>query len=465
MASLFDWFKKEKDTINPTQITRTTPKIVDWTDSMQCNSALTKGLFHNSYPGFKLGGALAYNPIAVPVSFMGLPIPSTGIPNIDEILEQITQQMSGKIKTNHIQSHREGTSWIYPKLSKGKLVWEFIDDDAITDIIRDLSTNEIIQIETREQITVSTGNGNSVIVDRVRIYTKSKVSIKYSGSLPAGLKSTESRNPVGILPIPFANNADGDSVRGNSDYERIITDLKSYHDIDLAEQTILAKFVPKMVVTTKDVEKFATNNGYASAQDMFDKLELSTLDIAIIMEGEAIGFEYPASATESHIKAKIQRFHKIIEASGIPEIAWGLKTEGNMASVEENMAMLMNYVREKREQKNDAYKVLYTASLVLLNQAMLIDQVPEIEISWDRLDNLSEKTKSEILKNFAESLSKLISVAGLTKSQMYRLWVTSYPDITKEEFKEWTTELSIMASHVSETKATLEDRMLLNGNL
>lgn len=461
----FNWFWKKEDTGNPTKITRTTPKVVDWTDSLQCNSALTKGLYHNSYPGFKLGGALAYNPIAVPVSFMGLPIPTTGVESIDEILDQITRQMSGKIKINHIQSHREGTSWIYPKLSKGKLVWEFIDDDAITDIIRDLSTDEIIQIETREQMTVSTGNGNTVIVDRVRIYTKSKVVTKYSGTLPAGLRSTESRNPAGILPVPFANNVDGGSVRGHSDYERIITDLKSYHDIDLSEQTILAKFSPKMVQKTKDVEKYAINNGYADAQNMFDVIELGKIDIVMNMPDEETSFVFPERATDAHRQAKIQRFHKIIEASGIPEIAWGLKTQGNLASVEENMAMLMNYVREKREQKNDAYKVLYTASLVLLNQAMIIDQVPEITISWDKLDNLSEKTKSEILKNFAESLSKLISVAGLTKAQMYRLWVTNFPDLTEEDFEEFVIGLSEMAGHVVETKASMEERLISNGNL
>jgi len=227
----------------------------------------------------------------------------------------------------------------------------------------------------------------------------------------------------------------------------------------------LAKFVPKMVITTKDVEKFATNNGYDSAQDMFDTMVLSTLDVAILMEGETIAFEYPEKVTEGHRVAKVQRFHKIIEGSGIPEIAWGLKTEGNLASVEENMAMLMNFVRDKREQKNEAYKILYTSSLVLLNQAMIIDDVPEIDISWDQLDNLSEKTKSEIFKNFSESLSKLISVAALSKDMLHKICVANFPDITDETIELFTVGMSDMAGHLVETKASMEERLITNGQL
>ena len=462
---LFDWFKKSEEVTNPTKHIRVDRKSIDYTDSLQCNSEFTKGIWHNSYPGMKLAGSLAYAPIAVPASFMGLPIPETESEATNEILEGIVRQMEGKIKDIHIQCHREGTIWIYPKFSQGKLVWEFISDDIVTDIIRDISTGEVIQLECREQLTIATGNGNTSIVDRTRIYTKNRVSIKYSGDVPNGLRSTESRNPAGILPIAFSNNADGGEVRGHSDYERIMSDLKAYHDVCLAELEILAKFKVKMIQTVKNVKDYAENNNYSSVSNMFDDLDLSAMDLIMNELDEKTEFVFPERATEAHRATKTQLFHKIIEGSSIPEIAWGLKTTGNLASVEENMAMLMNFVRDKREQKNEAYKILFTASLVLLNQAMIIPDVPEITIEWDKLDNLSEKTKSEIFKNFAESLSKLISVAALSKSQLFKLWEANFPEITEETVEEFTIGISDMAGHVVETKASMEERLISNGSI
>ena len=463
--NIFNWFRSKDEVTNPTKNVRNARKVIDWTDSMQANSEFTRGIWHNSYPGMKLAGSLAYSPIAIPASFMGLPIAETDNDKINEQLELITKQMEGQIKDIHIQCHREGTIWIYPKFSQGKLNWEFIPDDSVTDIIRDLSTNEVIQIEVREQLTIATGDGNTATVDRTRIYTKNKVSIVYSGSVPAGLKSTVSRNPAGILPIPFSNNADGGEVRGHSDYERIMTDLKSYHDIDLAEQNILAKFKIKMVQKVKNVKDYATNNNFNSVSEMFNDLDLSELDLIMNELDEDTTFIFPERATDAYRAAKVQRFHKIIEGSAIPEIAWGLKTTGNLASVEENMAMLMNFVRDKREQKNEAYKTLFTASLVLLNQAMLIDTVPEIEISWDKLDNLSEKTKSEVFANFAKSLNSLISVAALSKEQLHKIWIANYPDVTEDTIEEFTIGLSNMAGHVVETRASVEQRMIANGSI
>ena len=145
----------------------------------------------------------------------------------------------------HIQDHREGTIWIWPKLTKGKLIWEFIPDESVTDIIRSLDTGDIIRLEIREDIKLSLGDGQEATVNRARIFTPTSVKVKYTGTVPAGIKDKSSRNPAGILPIPFSNDADGEETRGHSDLERIITDLKNYHDIDLAESSILAKFSPK----------------------------------------------------------------------------------------------------------------------------------------------------------------------------------------------------------------------------
>ena len=459
--NLFSWLRKKEDMSSPTKHPRTSPKIVDFTESLQVNSTLTKGLYHNSYPGMKLAGSLAYNPIAVPVTFMGIP-KAEAVDNekVTEQLKLLVEKMRDRFADIHRMSNREGTIWIYPKFSQGQLVWEFIEDDAITDIVKDLTTDKVIRLESREQITISLGNGNTKTINRTRIWTEKQVSVVYDSAM---VNSYEAINPAGVLPIPFSNNADGNETRGHSDYDRIVSDLKAYHDIDLAEQNILAKYTPKMLQTVKDVNAFAKNNGFASASDMFDNLDISTIDLVISQFDEKTEFAFPVNATESYIKAKKQRFHKIIEGSGIPEIAWGLKTEGNMASVEENMQMLMNFVAEKQAQKVEAYKVLFKASLLLLNKARIINEVPDVNVTWNTLNGLSAKTKSEIFKNFCEGLSKIIPVSGITKDQVWKLWRLQYPDTTEEDFDDFKEGLNAMITHNVESKSTLEERSILNG--
>ncbi len=461
----FNWFKKKSEIETKTKRERSSPNTIDWTDSLQINSALTKGIYHNSYPGMKLGGALAYNPIAVPVSFMGYPIPKA-LENdaLQQQLTDLTEKMIHRMKDIHIQCHREGTIWIWPKFSAAKgLVWEFIPDDSVSDILRDVNTGEVVRIEVREDITISTGNGKSVIVNRVKIFTRTKYTVTYSGQVPSGLRNKISRNPAGILPIPFSNNADGDEVRGHSDYERIVTDLKDYHDTALSESQILAKFSPKMVQKTKDIDTWATNNSFDSSADMFTNIELGNIDLVMNTGDEETTFVFPERATEGHRAKKQEIFHKIVETSGVPEIAWGLKTEGNNASAEESMTVLMNYVVDKRDQKNEGYKVLFSASLILLNIARVLDETGDFSIEWNTLSAVSAKTKSEIFKNFTEGLSKVINVAGMTKKMLYDLWILNFPQLVTETFEEFEAGIASMTGHTVATKSSLEEFQINQG--
>ena len=134
-----------------------------------------------------------------------------------------------------------------------------------------------------------------------------------------------------------------------------------------------------------------------------------------------------------------------------------------MASVEENMSALMNYVSDKQDQKTEQYKKLFTVSLQLMNQAFLVDSVPDMEIAWNKLDGLSSKTRSEIFRNFAEGINKIISVAGMTKDQLYKFWKLNFPQITEEEIDKFNTGLRDMAGHVVITKSSPEELMITNG--
>lgn len=452
-TSTFNWFKNALNLENPTKRDARRPKSVDWTDSLQINSELTKGLYHNSYPGMKLAGSMCYTPIAVPVWFMGLPIPKMKEENEDyqEILNSIVDLFAIKMQQLHTQIHRDGTLWIFPSYStkENKLIWEFIEDDIICDIVRDINTREIIEVITDEEITVTTGYNTTAIVRRKRYFTKTKITIEYSatGSVPVELKSKSQRNILGILPIVFANNKDADSVRGHSDYERIVTDLKDYHDIDLKRSNMLAKFNVKMVQYTPDVAQWIKNSGYSSMND----IDVSTIDLIFNdMAIEKTDYIFPERAHEAYQSGLENKYLKIVEGSGIPEILWGGKVTGNMASADNQVDMVVKLVEDKRMQKNDSYKKLFEASLKLIllatmNQAAEKDH--EIIIEWNALDAISEETKSIILKNFSDGIASLINAAGITKEQLYRLWVDVYPGATEDEKEDFVKGLDEMARH------------------
>lgn len=457
---LFDWLKNKdtQDIQNVTKQPRRDKGIVDFTESLQANLDLTRGLYHNTYPGLKLAGGLAFSPIAVPVWFMGLPVPVIDDnETVQELLDEILKNFSMDLEQIHIQCHRDGTIWVFPKWSAklNRLVWEFIGDDIVTDIIRDLETGEIVEIITNEEIKVSTGNGMTANVGRKRSFTKEKITIEWTGAaqVVASLRGKSSRNTLGIMPIPFSNNSDAQEVRGHSDYERILPDLKNYHDVDLALSSFLAKFQPKMVQEgTQSIDTWLANNGFDSIAD----IDVKNIDfIYNIKDSEKTEFAFPQGAHDAYIAKLKNIFQKLVEASGVPEIAWGLKTEGNRASVEENMEALIKYVNGKQLQKREPYRKLFIDSVRILSAVNIIQQdIPEIDIEWNKLDAVSDEVRALIFEKFARGVSSLVTAAALTKEQLQKLWLGMYPEATEEDYDDFKRGLSDMGGHRQWTNAS-----------
>ncbi len=458
---VFSWFKGKEQVTNPTKRQRRAPVNVDFTESMPCNLELTKGLYHNSYPGLKLAGAMAYTPIATPILFMGVPVASVDDnDDIDKMLKSITKDKIQEFGEIHLQSHREGTIWIYPHYSieENKVIWEFIQDEVVTDIIKDINTKKIIKIITDEDITITTDYNKTATVRRQRIFTKTKVETKWlsgSGTLPGNIKDRVQKNVSGVIPIYFSNNKDGDEIRGHSDYERILSDLKNYHDIDYRWSLFLAKFGVKMIIEPQNVKEWLNNNGYEGNPDNID---IARDDIFInIYDKERVSYVFPEGAFEAYAISLKKTFRKLVEGSGIAEILWGNKVSGNLGSYEDQMDMVIKLVNKKRTQKTKSYNLLFSITLKLEMMAKM-QNVPDIEINieWDYLDAISEETKSIIFKNFAEGIATLITAAGITKDQAFELWMKLYPGITGEKLEEYKKGIMEMAEHVQYTKAPLE---------
>ena len=466
-TSLFSWGRSQSDndTNEKTRINRTTRALTDFTDKWSVNPALTNGIYNNTYRGLKLAG-FGFNIINVPVSFMGLPVINCEDEDIQEQLNQIIVKKARGCRSIHTHSHRDGTIWIYPKYSESRgLTWDFIPDQNVKKIVRDIETNELRQIVTEEDITLNSEKYDTELtVTKKVVYTIDKITTTYTGgTVPTSAINSTVINAAGVLPVSFANNADINTSRGHSDYEKILSDLKSYHDVFLAAITGTAKFSSKMVQTAKDFASWCENNGFGADGSGIADLDIGAIDFIINLEGEKTEFIHATDLANAYQAILKIVFHKMVEISGIPEIAWGLKTEGNLASVEENMAILMQYCKDKQEQKVKPYQVLMSASARLLNIAGVISDPGEISISWDVLDSASDSTKAQVFKDYADALSKLVNVAGMTKDQLFKFWKINFPSLTESDFNTWVDGIDNMSAHVVKTKATPEGLLSLQG--
>lgn len=440
------FFNRTATNENKTRQRRMNRGVVDWTEGMVVDRDLTYGLYHNEYNGMKLAGSLAFSPIAIPVWFMGLPVAESENDTIQAMLNELTEEYSTLMQQMHTECHRDGTLWVWPYFDaeKRKVRWEIIPDDGVQ-VLRDPKTGDVTKIIIEQQLTVTIDSGMTTgTVVKKRIFTRDSVTTTWTQSTLKETPTNETIPNVGrVLPIPFANNADATEVRGHSDYERIVYDLKNYHDIELAQAEVLSKFRPKLIIESKGAETWLGNNGYSGISDV----DVSKADLFLNVEGEKVSVLFADNAWQAYESALKRTFRKIVEGSVVPEICWGLKSEGNHASVEEQMGMLLLFVEGKREQKTAAYRMLFTASIRLMGVARMQAVDPDIEIKWGALDKLSAKTKAEVFKAFAEGAARLVDGGAATKQQLYKMWNALYPAATIETYAEFEQGLSAMAKH------------------
>lgn len=450
MTITWPW-SKPAETANKTRKPATTSPIVDYTDSIVANKALTKGLYYNTAPGYKLAGALCYNIIAVPIAFCGYPTPITSTGDQEELDELMKLYNQDFVKILR-QCHREGTIWIYPRYdsNKNRVMLDFIDDETVTEIYRHPETGEVESLRITKDTVVLNPSGNNVNVKSNILYTKTKIITKYESYGYSGLKNSVKRNVLGLLPIPFANMADGDEIRGYSDYSRSLPDLNSYHRTTLKMLTDLNDFRTKMVQNTgeKSVESWACDQGYTDLNDFLSDADVQDTQFILNTSGADTKFITATGLIDSSILALKNIYRKIVQSCGVPELFWGLKIEGNANTAEEAMTTLINYVSEKRSQNTEKFQILIEAILYLKNLSMGIMKQDSVTITWNQLDAVSDTSRSEIFKNFCEGVSKSFLAGAITIPQAYQLWKENYPqsigDMTIEDFTVGLTKTMVL---------------------
>jgi hypothetical protein len=433
------------------------PLARDLTESLSINGDLTRGLYHNSYPGLKLAGALAYAPIFVPVAFMGLPVPKADDETAQEVLDEFLKNFTKEITQIQTIGLREGTAhvWPYYDADTRKICVEFLKDESVT-ILRDATNNKVVAYIVDEEITTQHTDTYTVTVRKRRTFTALAIKTEYIGGQVAGLQNTIQRNVLGRLPHTFANEAEGDEVRGRSQYERILPDLKNYNDVEQAWSIMLAEFSPKLVQTVSNVRQWLVNNGYADSTDTEPGDALGNVDIAgadffvnQVDQGwtEKTEIIFPTAAHDAYDKKQQHNFWKIVQGTLLPEMVWGLVSTGNHASAEQQMQTLHMFVDAHRTQWTDEFNAFFESLLLLANMSRLLRlrNLHVKETVWGNLSALSAETRAKVFVQFAQALSFLMGSVTFTKEQLHEMWLQQFPEQTEGDFEKFAKQLDAMA--------------------
>ncbi len=343
--------------------------------------------------------------------------------------------------------HRDGTIWKWPWFDSqvNYVRLKTIKPEEISYALMDPDTEEITVLQTSINYQFYDENQKLYNYTETRTYTKKIIQIKRTGSVPSQLNPEDiRRNPLGMLPIRFANNIEPKELEGHSDYERIIPVIKAYSTVNRRAHENEAKMSPKLVQKAMNVNDWKNNN--SSLFENNEIIDIQSINFIINIEGEETKFEVPKGLNDNAIILLKNDFKLVVESSHIPEICWGLKTEGNHASAEEQMGMLLSYVSDKQTQADKPYLKLITA-IMQLEAIANTRKVPEgIKNTWNDLTSLTDVEKATIFKDIATGLEKLLANYAIDLQSAHKLlyertngMITSDFDDFAKQVKEYGT--------------------------
>lgn len=482
MSAFSDWWSNVWSAITATgdsqnnniQGNRGSNTKCDLTFPNSVNYDLAMDLYYNTRSGYKLGAFFCHNIIFIPMAFMGFP--HFEIPEIDKITDSefwierlkyyndkffINKQMIQKI------CHIAGTILIYPWFSAktGYVKWNFILPKYVKDVFIDPDTQEVTGILTECQYQYYNDSDTYYYYTEYINYTKKWIKVVRRGNIPAGMRAQVIRkNPIGILPVIFTNDAEPQQFEGHSEFERVLPIIKAYSEINLSAHEECAEHEAKLIQSADDVKAWLKNNGFAGSNGVI-RDDISIKDTSFVLnkfDTEKTEILVPENLIDNHIKLMQLDFWGIVEGSGIPEICWGLKTEGNHASAEEQMSVFLSYVFLKQKQHENPYQDLITATLALDAMAYNKTQPESVLNVWNELDVLTEVERAEVFDKWSAGIAKLSENHSIDLESIHKmLLILTKETITKDFnlFKKQIEEYGSLKSMLNQEYGGMRDFM------
>lgn len=453
--SLFDFFSGDTIKIDMTKASPKRFRRVDLTGGEVADNDKLYGLYKGTDYKTQFVSGYANTPIAVPTSFVGIPTPIVDDEPTKEACQIITDKFKDEFSIIERTKLLLGTAWRFAKFDRrsNSVIWEIIPDNTIEAVEIDVSSGEIIAINTSESIEVYVNNIQKTLVQRERRFSRDYITTKYvsKGGYNKPVEDTKVRNIFGNMPVPFGHDCLEGEWRGLSVFARAYRIMRATHDIKNKREQILSQFGPKLVLTVEKAKgkEWLENNGYAD-----NELPDPFADDFWMNQGQIEKTEYlhlPAGATDQHTKAIEDNRKEIIIATGIPELYWPPLATGNHASTENQKDLAIQYIKELRRENEKSYETLFNDTLRIMGFIEMRNYQP-VKISWNNFDMLSMDARASVFDKFMSGASKLISNAIMGHEELYYFVKEFFPDIPEKTIDEFKTGQYGMAKLASIVK-------------
>jgi|GEM_PF-1021843 len=405
------------------------PETVDMTGGSQSNADLLYGLFYGDVDGLQFASPMAYTPISVPTNLVGIPTPRAPDEKTQEAVADILRDQGDEFPIIVQTYLLIGTAWRWCRYSRklGRVIWEAIPDQNVTDIEIDVDTNEINVVWDHVMVSYSDGYNQVKRAERKRRIGRDYVQVWWTGE-GRELRSERYNNPFGFIPIPFGHECKEDEWRGHSIFGRNLRLFKSTHDIHRMRDEVLAKFKPKLVQQTNNVDTWLKNNyGDNGTLDDINPFE-DDFYINTAGEEKTDFLHLPADATRQHTEAINANLKLLVVGSGVPELFWPGLATGNHASTDVQKDLGVEYVHGLRRELNRAFTQLFNQTLTIRG-FMEQTRYGEVRCEWDRFEMVSKETMAKIFGMFTQGLGRIINDASMGYDDVKYFIDKFYPDM------------------------------------
>ncbi len=413
-------------------------------DSSKVDYELARKLYQNKDDRYKLGSSFVRPIINSTVGFMGVPSFSVEDENAKMVLDEFVLENTSKMMKTHTNATKLGDCYIwltreerenplYPE-KKTRIIYNFIPPEEVKDIIIDPVTKEpkAYLLESKQEWEDLDGTKRSAIIKQT--ITKDNRVIDIQGDCIDGLEIGELTNTWGFIPIiHFKNEPDETMKHGQSDIEPIEPLMKAYHDVMLhALKGSKMHSTPKLKLKLKDVAGFLRNNFAIDDPVKFakqgGKVSLEGQEMIFLTENEDASFIEVSSATGGAQVLLKLLFYCIVDVSETPEFIFGVHTPSALASVKEQMPIMVNKIRRKREQFVEQWQLLARMVLVMSANGTGINYSSyNVTIGWDEINPRDDKELAETLDKLASAMDKALE-GGFISEESAVDFLTKYID-------------------------------------
>lgn len=424
------------------------------------DSKFARRLYRNKVNSLALSGHFVKTTIDSSLIFMGNPFLQTD----DEVARSAFNKVTASLEYKEIMriAEREGTAYVWVQYdgATDEYMFQVLPNETISKVYINPDTKKPIGYKISEQFSYTDVLDRKVFV-RKEIKVTSQYIEMYENDVHRGTYPT----PFGILPIfVVTNDKEPWDISGYSEIERLVPQLKLYHDVTFdAADAQRQNGKSKVVVQAFDPKDFIDNHWgsgtYASMLAGTAKISMEDRDLYVVKannnglstSSEDVHIIEANKTTGDYSILSEKAFTNIIEGAGTPEIVFGASMGASLSSVQEQRPAYIKRLESKQVQYGKQFTAMIHYALDLYGMVNFTRFKPDTwQLVWDRPDFATDKEKAETINFISTAVAKgraggFLSDEAIHKTLLDFAFLKINPD-----FKKYLSELKRTAKRRSE---------------